>query len=196
MGRVWFIIVVAVVMAVVLAGVYGYRFCQEQRLTREDAFLRIEKQRMALEFLQKDVEGFHGQFNDALAAQDKRLISIESETREVRDLLPQMKESIEKIKAVIAQSQAQAFAIKEDAKQWQKDYVSVLLELDGRLNAADTRFKAFQERLPEGALEKLRQEMESLKDSIKKTDAQPQPQESEKKPSLDAAFSSLPRYYP
>ena len=196
MGRVWFIIVVAVVMAVVLAGVYGYRFCQEQRLTREDAFLRIEKQRMALEFLQKDVEGSHGQFNDALAAQDKRLISIESETREVRDLLPQMKETIDKIKAVIAQSQAQAFAIKEDVKQWQKDYVAVLLELDARLSAADARLKAFQERLPEGSLEKLRQEMDSLKDSIKKIGAQSLSQGSEKDSSLAAAFPPLPRYYP
>ena len=53
--------------------------------------------------------------------------------------------------------------IKDDVKQWQKDYVAVLLELEERLNVSEKTLKSLEERLSADAVAQVHQEPDSPK---------------------------------
>jgi chromosome segregation ATPase len=191
-------LLLSIIIATLLAagGVYFLRFCEEQKISWMNAGEKIQKQQLAIEALQREVQGVLAQLKDAVAVQNERFRPIEDESREVGSLLPEMRSSIEQIKAVISQSRVEALMIKDDAKQWQKDYVAVLLELEERLNAVDVKMKELQERSPENAIGNLQQEVSALKNDMKHMSEQIDRQRSDKAASSPAQYPPLPRFDP
>jgi chromosome segregation ATPase len=109
-----------------------------------------------------------GELKEALNEQGVEFEKLRQENVPIKALIPQTKDSIAELKSVISQSRVDAFVIKEDVKQWQKDYVAVLLELEERLDLVENGLKTCQEKLPEGDWEQLQQDVRSLKDGMEK----------------------------
>jgi hypothetical protein len=98
------------------------------------------------------------------------LEKFQAENTQIGALIPQIKDSIVEIKSVIAESRVESLMIKDDAVQWKKDYVAVLIEIESRLDNMDIVLKDMQEQWPDGSLEKIQTEVNALKGAIKSTD--------------------------
>jgi chromosome segregation ATPase len=133
-GRPLNILLTAMVFAVAVFSFYLYT-----RQTRFFEVLAIHR-----EVQQKDIKELKGRLDDHKA----RLEKFHEESVQVGALIPQIKDSIAEIKSVISQSRVEASMIKDDAAQWKKDYVAVLIELEERLNMMDAAVKALQAERP------------------------------------------------
>jgi septal ring factor EnvC (AmiA/AmiB activator) len=130
---------VYILLAVVFFAVSAFSFYLYVRQTRFFAASEIYR-----EAQEKNIEELKGRLDD----HNSRLEKFHEESVQVGVLIPQIKNSIAEIKSVIAQSRVEASMIKDDAAQWKKDYVAVLIELEERLNGVDIALKALQEERP------------------------------------------------
>ncbi len=174
-----------------VALVAGYCYQQNKQLT--DLLVQnSQKQEQSVAQLTGELKGLADRFALQKAGWDGQVStwqSLEQENSQLRELLPQIKASIVEIKSVIAQSRTEAWKIKDDTQQWQKDYVSTLVEIEKKVNALGEEVVSLSEVVDQG-LPKILQEVDAMKsdiDKIKKS--------ADAKPAVPA-YQPLPRFDP
>ena len=117
-----------------------------------------------IERLSKGIESAQQQIksqNDDLAAQKDALLQ-EAEKRQ------QMESESKGIQNALVDIKAEADAIKQDMKGWQKDYVSVLAQLDKKMDDSQVETKSIETNLVALNIPELKENIKSLKVDIDK----------------------------
>ena len=117
-----------------------------------------------IERLSKGIESAQQQIksqNDDLAAQKDALLQ-EAEKRQ------QMESESKGIQNALVDIKAEADAIKQDMKGWQKDYVSVLAQLDKKMDDSQVETKSIETNLVALNIPELKENIDSLKADIEK----------------------------
>jgi len=109
----------------------------------------------------KDQEDSIDQQKDALTAQKDALLQ-EVEKRQ------KMENESKSIQISLVDIKAEADAMKQDMKVWQKDYVSVLAELDKKMDDSQDAIKTLDNNLTALNIPELKENIKSLKVDIDK----------------------------
>ena len=105
----------------------------------------------------KDLEDARQQIKeqkDALLQEVEKRQEVETENKSVQTSLIDIK--------------AEADAIKQDMKDWQKDYVAVLAQLEKKMDNSQDEIKAFENNLTALNIPELKENINSLKTDIEK----------------------------
>ena len=193
-GRLSNIILLVGVVGVAVASLY---FCGQQKIYLQSVQTASRDQDQTIEQLKADIRDLKDGVKtgkQVLDLQKVKLDEVEQESAQVTVLLPQIKESIAEIKSVIAQSRAEAWKIKDDSAQWQKDYVSTLVDIQKRVNSLDQALSSTSEIVDQG-FPKILQEIDSIKEDIKNINKKAAAAAADKA-STQALFQPLPRFDP
>ena len=164
-GRLFNIVFMAGVVCVAVVSLY---FFGQQKIFLQSVQTASRTQGQTIEQLKADMRELKDQVKtgqQVLDLQKVKLDEVEQESAQVKVLLPQIKESIAEIKSVIAQSRAEAWKIKDDSAQWQKDYVSTLVDIQKRVNALDQALNSISDIVDQG-FPKILQEIDSIKENL------------------------------
>jgi chromosome segregation ATPase len=135
---------------------YDNRFkYQQEQIERINRDLRDALQQI------KDQSDSLTEQKDALAAQKDALFQ-EIEKRQ------QTANEIKSVQASLVDAKAEADAIKEDLKGWQKDYVSVLADLGKKADDSQAEINSLKDNLAALNIPELKNSMDSLKADVEK----------------------------
>jgi len=162
------VIVLIVGISLIAFNVLLYTFCQKQKAATEtisneqqiEAKVNSNKfkyQQEQIEHLNKDLELAKQQVKDqkdALVQEIEKRQEIENGSKTIETSLVDIK--------------AETDAIKQNMKAWQKDYVSVLAELDKKMDDSQGQIKSIQDNLVALDIPDLKKNINSLKADIEK----------------------------
>jgi DNA repair exonuclease SbcCD ATPase subunit len=132
---------------------------------------QFKYQQEQIERLGKDLESAQQQIkdqNDGLAQQKDALSAQKDAFLEEVEKREQMTLENRNIQTSLVDIKAEADAIKQDMKGWQKDYVSVLAELEKKMDDSALETKAFEDNLQALNIPELKENINSLKAEIEK----------------------------
>jgi chromosome segregation ATPase len=170
--QIWNIIfkVIIVIIGIVLIAfnVLLYTFCERQKtelnsmrdkqdVEAEFNSNKFKYQADQIERLDKNLEEVHGQMksqNDALLQEIEKRQQVEIDGKSIQTSLVDIK--------------AEADAMKQDMKGWQKDYVSVLAGLEKKMDDSQYEIKSFENNLTALNIPALKTSINSLKADIEK----------------------------
>jgi len=129
---------------------FKYQSDQIERMNKdlEDARQQIKDQKEAL-----------SDQKDELAAQKDALLQEVEKRQQVANESKNVQTSLVDIKAEVD-------AIKQDVKGWQKDYVSVLAELEKKMNDSNNEIKNVQDTLDSFNIPELKKNISSMRSDI------------------------------
>jgi FtsZ-binding cell division protein ZapB len=140
MMRTWnifFRIIILIIGAIAIAfDVLLYNFCEKQRIKNDN----ISQQQQIVEQQIKGLNDSYVQQKDALTGQKDALLQEVEKRQQIEDENKSIQTSLVDIKA-------EADAIKQDTKGWQKDYVSVLAELEKKMDDSRDELKSAIEKI-------------------------------------------------
>jgi len=116
---------------------------------------KFKYQQDQIERLGKDLEDAQQQIKDqkdALLQEAEKRQQVESQSKSIQTSLVDIK--------------AEADAIKQDMKGWQKDYVTVLAELEKKMDSSQDELKHFEDNLNSLNIPELKENINSLKAEI------------------------------
>jgi hypothetical protein len=171
-------IIIKVAILVIAVGVIGFDLLLYKSFENQKSELSSvkDKQDVEAEFnsnkfkfqqdqidrISKDLEDAQKQLKEekiALDDQNNSLIQEAQKRQQVEDDSKNVQTSLVDIKA-------EADAIKQDMKTWQKDYVSVLAELEKKMDASETETKALETNLMALNIPELKESIGSLRVEI------------------------------
>lgn len=180
--KIFKVLVLILGIAVVSFDVLLYNFCETQKMAItaigeqqkqevKDNGSRFKYQQDQVERLSKDLEDAQKQLTshedlintqkDALADQKEALLQEVQKRQQVENDGKTIQSSLIDIKA-------QADAIKQDMKTWQKDYVAVLAQLEKKMDASQAETKSVEDNLVALNIPELKSNISSLKADIEK----------------------------
>ena len=96
---------------------------------------------------------------DALLQEAEKRQQIENESKGIHNSLVDIK--------------AETDAIKQDMKEWQRDYVTVLAELEKKMDESQDEIKSFEDNLTALNIPELKENIKSLKEREGSSDRYP-----------------------
>ncbi len=169
-------VIILIIVAIFIAfDVLFYNFCEKQKnelssmkdkLDVEAEFNsnKFKYQQDQIERIGKDLEDSEQQIKDQkdqLSAQNDAFLQEVAKRQQVENENKAVQTSLIDIKA-------EADAIKQDMKGWQKDYVSVLAELEKKMDDSQAETKNFENGLTALNIPELKENINSLKAEIQK----------------------------
>lgn len=131
-----------------------------------------------IERVSKDLEDAKEQIqdqSDALAQQKVALAAQKDDLAAQKDSLVQeaqkrqeLENNSKAIQLSLVDIKAGSDAIKQDMKEWQKAYVTVLAELEKKMDSSQTQMKSVETNLQALNIPELKQNIESLKTDVEK----------------------------
>ncbi len=169
------VIILIIGIIVIAFNALLYNFCEKQKMQIEiigkqqqiEAQVNNNKfkyQQEQIESLGKDLDRDQQQIKDqkdALADQKNALLK-ETEKRQ------QIENEGKNIQISLVDIKAEADAIKQEMKEWQKDYVSVLAELEKKMSDSQGEIKSLDNNLVSLNIPELKANINSLKADIEK----------------------------
>jgi len=104
----------------------------------------------------------------------KDLEDAQQQVKDQKNALAGQKEEDQSIQTSLVDIKAEADAIKQDIKVWQKDYVSVLAEFAQKMDDSHAEIKNLENNLNSLNIPELKDNINSLKDDIEKMAHQPE----------------------
>jgi uncharacterized phage infection (PIP) family protein YhgE len=177
--------IIGVVMVIAMTVFSFYCYAQQQRSLEWMGTYTADQQKNIQELKVgiKDLK-------NGLEEQRVKFEKVQKENAQIGELIPQIKDSIVEIKSVISQSRAEAWKIKDDTKEWQKDYVSTLVSIQQKVDALEVSLNSTSEIVDQG-LPKILDEIDAIKNDIRRI--------KEKNPEKSAGgvlIEPLPRFDP
>ena len=181
-GNLFKALVLIIVLLAIAFDVLLYNFCEKQRIQldsiskqqklesqlndnkfkyQQGQVERISNDLLNIELQIKNQSESLVQQKDALAAQKDTLLQ-EVEKRQ------QIENDSKSIQTSLVDIKAEADAIKQDVKGWQKDYVSVLAELEKKMDDSQGEIKSLEKNLVALNIPELKMNIDSLKADIEK----------------------------
>ena len=178
--RLIFLIIGFIVLSL---GVQLYNLCEQQKLDTDNMIKqqqvesqansgKFKSQQDQIERLGKDLEDAQQQIkdqNDALAQEKDALANQKDALIHEVQKRQQIENTNKNIQTSLVDIKAEADAIKQDMKGWQKDYVSVLAELENGINNIQDQIKILHESINSLNISGLNQKISSLQDAVEKT---------------------------
>jgi chromosome segregation ATPase len=177
--KIWDIIfrVIILIIGVIVIGfnVLLYNFCKQQKeglnsvrdkqeVESEFNNNKFKYQQDQIERISKDLDDVRQQIkdqNDSIANQKDALLQ-EAEKRQ------QIESENKSIQISLVDIKAETDAIKQDIKGWQKDYVSVLAELEKKMDNSQGEIKSVEDNLVSLNIPELKENIKSLKADVEK----------------------------
>ena len=132
---------------------------------------KFKSQQNQIDHLSKDLDEVHQQ----MKSQDDSLVEAKNELAAQKDALLQEVEKRQQIanesKSVqtsLVDIKAEADAIKQEMKGWQKDYISILAQLERKIDNSQDEMKSLENNLVALNIPELKKNMASLQDSLDK----------------------------
>ncbi len=105
---------------------------------------------------------------DKIERLSKDLEDARQQIKDQNDALAQQKDESKNIQTSLVDIKAEADAIKQEVKEWQKDYVSVLAQLEKKMDDSQLEIKALEKNLTALNIPELKENIQSLKAEIEK----------------------------
>ena len=141
------------------------KMSDEQKIDSQVSSNKFKYQQEQIEHLSKDLESAQQQIkdqNDALYLTKKDAFLQEVEKRH------QIENESKSIQTSLVDIKAESDAIKQDMKGWQKDYVTVLAELEKKMDDSQDEIKSLEDNLTALNIPELKENINSLKADIEK----------------------------
>jgi chromosome segregation ATPase len=135
---------------------------KQQQLDSQTADNQFKYEQEELSRLHQSLQDLQIQISDqktALADQQSALLA-EIEKRR------QMENDNKSVQTSLIDIKAEADAIKEDMKTWQKDYVGVLAQLEKKMDASQQEIQDFESNLTALNIPELKENIDSLKQAV------------------------------
>jgi uncharacterized phage infection (PIP) family protein YhgE len=134
-----------------------------------------EQQKKQLDSV-KDRQEVESEFNtnkfkyqqDKLDKLAKDLEDAQRQIREQDDYLSNQKDEDKNVQTTLVDIKAEADAIKQEMKGWQKDYVSVLAELEKKMDSSQDEIKKVDDTLIDLNIPELKDNINSLKSELER----------------------------
>jgi len=155
-----------------------------QKAEAQETSNKLKSQQDQIDRLGKDLEDAQQQIRDqnqALAQQGNTLDDQKNALAGEKDALlqevekrQQLENENKSMQTSLVDTKAEADALKQEMKEWQKDYVAVLADLEKKMDNSQDEIKVFEDNLAALNIPGLKESIKSLKAEIEKMAAVPE----------------------
>ena len=134
-----------------------------------ELYIYCKKQSVELNSL-KDRLDVESEFNgNKFKYQQQQIESLRRDLDDARQQIKNQNDENKSIQTSLVDIEAEADAIKQDMKGWQKDYVTVLAKLEKKMEDSQSETKGLEENLAALNIPELKEDINSLKTEIEKS---------------------------
>ena len=177
-------LIVIIVLLAIAFDVLLYNLCEKQR-SQMDTIGKQQKlegqlndnkfkyQQEQIERISNDLLNIEQQIrnqNDSLAQQKDALTAQKDALLQEIEKRQQIENESKSVQVSLVDIKAEADAIKQDIKGWQKDYVSVLAELEKKIDDSQDEIKSVMDNLDSLNIPELKKNINSLRADVEKLD--------------------------
>jgi chromosome segregation ATPase len=137
---------------------------------------RFKYEQEQIEGISRDLQAALQQIkdqSDSLADQKEALATQKDALFQEIEKRQQIADENKNIQSSLVDARAEADAIKQDVKGWQKDYVTVLADLGKKADDSQAEIKSLQDKLAALNIPELKNSIDSLKADVEKISAPP-----------------------
>ena len=175
-------LIVIIVLLAIAFDVLLYNLCEKQR-SQMDTIGKQQKlegqlndnkfkyQQEQIERISNDLLNIEQQIrnqNDSLAQQKDALTAQKDALLQEIEKRQQIENESKSVQVSLVDIKAEADAIKQDIKGWQKDYVSVLAQFEKKMDDSQAEIKSVKDNLDSLNIPELKDNINSLKADIEK----------------------------
>jgi len=159
---IFFRAVILIILAIGIAfNVLLYNFCEKQSAQLSSI---KDKQDVEAEFNSNKFKFQQDQIDRAT----KDLENARQQIKSQNDALVDQRDQSRSVQTSLIDIKAESDAIKQDMKGWQKDYVSILAQLERKIDDSQDEIKGFENNLNSLNIPELKASINSLKADIEK----------------------------